>query len=106
MPEALTTKRLTTQEEQILQGCERIIDEGLKTILEKFYVVGHALMIIQEQRLYRAEHLSFDDYVADRWEIGRRTAYRFIKATRVLDQITPTAVMPTRESQIRPLTKL
>jgi hypothetical protein len=100
------TQKLTTQDRHILESCEEIIDEGLKTILEKFYVVGQALVMIRQQRLYRAKYSSFDEYVTVRWDMKRRTADRFIKARQVLDQITPTAVMPTRESQIRPLTKL
>jgi hypothetical protein len=106
MSDELATRELTAQERQILKSCEEIIEQGLQTILEKFYVVGRALMTIRDERLYRVESASFHHYVRERWDMSRRSADRFIKATQVFDQIAPTPVMPSRESQIRPLTKL
>ena len=96
------TLDLTGHEQRLLRSCEEIIKEGLET----FYVVGRALMTIRDQKLYRAEYSAFEDYCRERWDMSRRHAYRYIAATRVFDHITPSSVMPTRESQIRPLLKL
>jgi len=93
---------LTIQEQEILRSCEELIKQGLET----FYVVGRALMTIRDQRLYRVEYSNFESYCRERWDMTRRHAYRFITATSIVDGIAPTAVMPTHESQIRPLLKL
>jgi hypothetical protein len=93
---------LTIRERGILQSCEDIIKEGLET----FYLVGRALMMIRDQKLYRIEYSNFESYCRERWDMTPRHAYRFITATSIVDRITPTAVMPTNESQIRPLLKL
>ena len=102
MSQELTTQELTTREQQILKSCEEIINQGLET----FYVVGRALMTIRDERLFRVEYSSFDEYCRERWDLTRRHGDRCIRATHVVDHISPTAVMPTREALVRPLLRL
>ena len=43
---------LSPAEVQTLEHYERIIDQGIKTFVE----VGHALLVIRDQRLYRERY--------------------------------------------------
>src|SRR5262249_46299170 len=78
-------EELPPQERDILQQCEEQIEAGLHS----FIVVGNALYTIKEQRLYRAEFKSFEDYCQTKWGIGRQYAYRLIAAGQVVRKMTP-----------------
>jgi hypothetical protein len=93
---------LTTREQKLLLRCEETIKDGL----EKFYAVGMALMTIRDQKLYRADYSSFEEYCQERWDMRRRHADRLIAAKSVVDQLTTSALLPSTESQVRPLLKL
>lgn len=100
---------LPADEAAELDKCEAMILRGLQTFLE----VGMALMTIREHRLYRAQHATFDDYLAERWDFGSRQAQRLMAAAGIVENIkaerarsahaTP---LPTSESQVRPLAGL
>jgi hypothetical protein len=96
------TESLTTTEQQLFRSCEETIKEGL----EKFYAVGTALLAIRDQKLYRAEYTSFEEYCQERWDMVRRQADRLILAKGVADELRKSAVLPSTESQVRPLLKL
>ena len=49
---------------QSLEHYEHIIDQGIKTFVE----VGHALLVIRDERLYRERHETFEDYLRQRWD--------------------------------------
>jgi hypothetical protein len=86
-----------------LQELESIVEHGLQT----FYDVGKALDEIREQKLYRETHKTFEAYCQQKWGIARRTAYRFIDASKVMDNLCPIGhKIPTKENQVRPLTGL
>src|SRR5262245_52310475 len=91
--------QLTTTEKQELVRCEETIEAGLKT----FYEVGKALLKIRDMRLYRAEYPTFEAYCQDRWGISRNRAYQNISAVQIVDQISPTSLSPTSDTQVRPL---
>lgn len=93
---------LTTREQQLLRSCEETISDGLG----KFYAVGKALLTIRDERLYRAKYSSFEEYSRERWGMRRRSADRFIAAKRIVDQLSSSSVIPSTESQIRPLIKV
>lgn len=69
---------------------------------------GSALRTIRQQRLYRASHETFEDYVKARWTFGLRRAQQLMKAseTREALQQAGASVLPVREAQTRPLTGL
>lgn len=90
---------------------EAIIAQGLTT----FYAVGSALLTIRDQRLYRQDHGTFEDYCAARWNIARRTAYQLMEAAVIVDDVRNCAqdgvspigdILPTNEAQARPLAAL
>ncbi|MEG4998119.1 hypothetical protein [Microcoleus sp. B4-D4] len=97
------TAQLDVAEQRRLQELESIVEHGLQT----FYEVGKALDEIREQKLYRETHKSFEAYCQQKWGIARRTAYRFIDAAKVMDNLCPIGhKIPTKENQVRPLAGL
>lgn len=95
---------LTTTEAAKLAECEDVISRGLQTFIE----VGYALAAVQESRLYRATHRTFDEYCAERWNLSRSYASRLTQASMVMEMlpIGNIQVLPEIESQVRPMTRL
>lgn len=94
---------LTTIEEGQLVKLEAIIEHGLQTFVE----VGNALAKIRDSRLYRIEYDTFEDYCQERWAMARRTAYQYIEAAQVVENVRNCAqILPTNEAQTRPLAPL
>jgi hypothetical protein len=94
---------LSSVEVQTLEHYERIIAQGLQTFVE----VGHALLVIRDQRLYRQSSPTFEDYLRQRWDLSRPRAYQLISAAQVIDTVsTIVDIVPVNESQARPLTSL
>lgn len=96
-----------------LEQHEATIERGLKTFVE----VGTALLAIRDGRLYRAQFGTFEEYCAVRWGITRKHGNKLIAAAEVVNNISangvelhnsssPIGVIPSTESQARPLTKL
>jgi hypothetical protein len=92
---------LTTQETVRLVELERIIQKGKDTFVE----VGTALAEIREAKLYRPKQ-TFEQYCKERWNFSKQSAYQFISAAEVVDNVRNCGHIPTTESQARPLTKL
>jgi hypothetical protein len=86
-----------------LEDLEVVIERGLSSFVE----VGSALMQIRDERLYRAEHDTFEDYCRERWGFGRTYAHRVIESAEVVSLLpmvnTP---MPASERQARALRPL
>jgi hypothetical protein len=70
---------LLPKEQARLTELERVIESGLQAI-------GKALAEIQRDRLYRATHSGFEQYVRERWKHSVSWAYRLIAAERKRDQ--------------------
>lgn len=94
----------TTIEKETLVACEAVIARGLNTFVE----VGNALAKIRDGKLYRETHKTFEDYCRDRWGFARRTAYQFIDAAAVVENVRNCAQIepPANEAQARPLSRL
>jgi len=80
-----------------LAACEQVIEHGLGTFIE----VGQALLAIRDERLYRENHSTFEDYCRVRWALSRSRAYQFIDAAEV-----STVVDVANEAQARELAGL
>jgi len=94
---------ISSVEAAVLADQEAIIAQGLKT----FYAVGTALLTIRDQRLYREDHSTFEDYCTARWGMQRAHAYRLIEAAGVIDDVSPIGdILPINEAQARPLAAL
>ncbi|GAB3901064.1 hypothetical protein [Spirosoma agri] len=74
---------LSESEAAKLAKLEVVIERGLTTFLE----VGNALLEIQQEKLYRATHLTIEQYMNDRFSLKRKRGYQLIEAARVINQI-------------------
>lgn len=94
---------LSEIEQSELVSCEQVIEAGLQT----FYEVGSALASIRDNRLYRSEYSTYEEYCEKRWGITKTHANRQINAAQVITNLTPMGViLPANERQARPLAGL
>lgn len=94
MTTALNKLELTT-----LAECEAVLDRGFAAFIE----VGSSLLKIREQKLYRATHATFDDYVRARWELTARRAYQLCEGASAVDTVKNFTQPPAKESHAREL---
>ncbi|OWY64080.1 hypothetical protein B7486_49300 [cyanobacterium TDX16] len=76
-----------------------------------FYEAGKALTQLRDRRLYRSTHRNFESYCHERFGMKRIYAHYLIDAAVVVDNLSSGCsqfvnILPTNESQCRPLTKL
>lgn len=93
---------LTESESIQLQRCERDISCGLAN-------VGNAIRLIHDEKLWRGEYFSFEEYCEKRWGWKKSQAYNMISAGDVIRNISNNSTIvekPTKESQCRPLASL
>ncbi|MBW2562089.1 MAG: hypothetical protein JRE40_14720 [Deltaproteobacteria bacterium] len=64
-----------------------ILEGVVRKNFRAFYEVGCALREIRDAKLYRTSHDTFDHYVKDVFEIARNTAYQYVDAADVVDNI-------------------
>ena len=95
-------EQIAIAESQRLTQLETDIGEGLKTFMK----VGTALLEIRDARLYRQDYNTFEEYCQERWNLSKTHSNRLIAASEVVQNLTPIGViLPTVESQVRPLTQ-
>lgn len=93
----MTAYPLSKTGERRLAEAEATIERGLAT----FWEVGSALMQIRDERLYRSEFGTFEDYCQQRWNMSRRRANQLVDAAQM-----GTMVPIENERQARALTPL
>lgn len=96
---------LTVPEVDRKAQLEATIERGMQTFVE----VGLALMEIRDDRLYRAEFGTFEEYCNQRWGMASSRARQLIAAAdtvRNLETVTMVTVFPATERQARPLAAL
>lgn len=97
---------LSTDEKTALTYHENVIERGLETFIE----VGQSLQYIRDNRLYRAEYKTFDEYMSERWGKSRYWGLNMIKSVEVMGllegNVDARQQLPTSEFQARPLAKL
>ncbi len=94
----------TDEEARALVDAESRIERATR---RAFYDVGTELRGIREQRLYRAEFGTFDEYCQMRWDWTPQRVGQLIAAANALDEIeTLVSILPTRETHVRPLLAL
>lgn len=103
---------LSKKEVDDLSFLEDRIEKALTLATTASITISTSLKTIHDQRLYR-DYGSFDDYCRERWQKGRQWGYQLIEAARVLDNLSSdenvrnrVQMLPSNESQIRPLTRL
>jgi len=92
---------LSEAEKKELANYETVIENHWQTFLE----VGCALARIRDQKLYRANNDTFEEYCLAKWHYARSHAYRLIGAAEMVKLLSPIGDIPapTHEAQVRPL---
>ena len=75
--------KLSTQEKHSLATYEKVIEKGVAL----FHETGHALMQVRDEKLYRGEYDSFEDYLSRKWNLTSSRARQFIAASKTLDSV-------------------
>ena len=86
------------------------LEQDVKTA---FYCSGQALIKLNQLRLYRSTHLSFEEFCQDVFGYSSDYAYLKMAAAKVyqnlIDNLPPTngrqVILPTRQRQLRPIVK-
>jgi len=76
-------KELTLTERNDLQYLEQIVEKGLSSFIE----VGEALWKIREEKLYRAEFKTFENYCKVRWGFSESRARQLCIASDVAKSV-------------------
>ncbi|MCH7225040.1 DUF5131 family protein [Haloferula sp. A504] len=104
-------KELTSEEKADFRKLDSKVRKGMRA----FFEVGSALAEIRERKLWRAgDFNSWDEYCKQYEDLSKTHANRLIKATQIaghLAEAVPVGagekvVLPTAESQVRPLARL
>jgi|GEM_PF-2311062 len=83
-PQALIEEPpLSQREEKLLADLEGVIETNMKG----FVLVGMALATIKNQKLYRIQYPTFEEYLLRVWDIAARTAYQLIEAAYVHENL-------------------
>ena len=90
---------LTQTENAKLRKHEDVIQRGKGTFIE----VGNALLAIHDERLYRQEYATFEEYCAKRWEFTKRHAYRLIESAAVVENLSPKQTKQTSRLEVCPI---
>jgi hypothetical protein len=90
---------LAEAERADLAACEAALDR----LRLAFAAAGKALQAIRDARLYRETHDTFEEYVAERWDMSRASAYRLIDAWPLAEALSPIGDTKLNEGQIREL---
>lgn len=101
---------LSEKEAQLKLSLETEIERNM----EGFKKVGYALHIINEQKLYREDYDTFEEYLAEEWDLGRARAYQLIDSHKVVEHLStmvdksgePISLLPANERQARALVGL
>ena len=95
---------LTKKEAKRLKELEDIVHKALS---EAMFKAWYAMREIQQVRLYRKTHATFEEYAKERWDMARQTAYQYIAAADVIDNVRNCGqkLIPQNEAQARVLTK-
>jgi hypothetical protein len=94
--------QLSETETTRLSELEKVVEANIKG----YYEAGVALLAIRDERLYRKDYDSFDDYCRDRWGMARAHAYRLIEAAQIVGDVSPIGDIPANEAQARELGKV
>lgn len=94
---------LSSDEVEVLASAEDTIQRGLTSFLD----VGDALAQIRDDRLYRSEHRTFEEYCNSRWGFAASRARQLIAAAELATDLqSVTDVTLTNEAQARALARV
>lgn len=85
---------LSQREETLLADLEAVIETNMKG----FVLVGMALSQIRDQRLYRIQYPTFEDYLLRVWDMARARAYQLMESAEVHSNLKSFLVSVDTES--------
>lgn len=103
-------KPLSVLEQKRLAQLEEVVVVNFRSFVQ----VGQALAEIRDRQLYRERSKTFELYVKAVFDVARGTAYRYIAAAQVVENVSnwrqkdghSPLLLPVNEAQVRPLTRL
>ena len=85
----------------------KVPPEHREAVIEKAVEKGKVTAkTIRDNRLYRITHRTFEAYCKGKWKMTPQYANRLVAAASSVKNLETIVSKPTRESQVRPLTKL
>ncbi|GEM_PF-4844014 len=87
---------LSPTERTQLEQAEQQIQSGLQT----FLTIGNQLLIIQQNKLYREDYATFEDYMVQRWNIKSSTGYDYIAGFKLSENLQIST--PAEDIQLKP----
>jgi PAS domain-containing protein len=96
------TEVLNAAEQAELAQLETVIERGMNTFVD----VGNALAAINDQKLYRADHETFEAYCRQRWNVSRPRAYELMAAAEAVSGIPDTLPKPGNAGQAVALARI
>ncbi len=106
-PETTLTITATVQLEELTEDEEKERHRLERKVERAFYEAGTALRGLRDKKLYRSTHRTFEEYCYERFGMQRAYPYRLMDAASVVDNLSPIGdILPTTESQCRPLARL
>lgn len=81
----LIKESLTSVESERLAALERDIEAGQRTFIK----MGTALAEIRDNRLYKSQFKTFEEYCREKWNFSRAHAYRLIDAAEIAEKLSP-----------------
>lgn len=82
---------LSTLKQNRLEKCEQDIDRGIEGVQKSAKLVGMALKQIHDDKLYRGESETFEQYCESRWGFTKRRAYQLMNHVDALKRLGYTA---------------
>ena len=74
--------------------------------LNTFYEGGNALTEIRDNKQYKDNYSTFEDYCIKRWDIKRAYAYQLIQSVKTIENLsTVVDILPETQRQTRELSK-
>lgn len=96
------TKTLNAKERRRFSAC----NEQIKTGLRSCFDTGAALAEVRDDKLYREDYGTFEDYCREMFQVTRAHAYRLIEAADLKGDLSPIGDKITNEAQARELAKV
>lgn len=90
------SKALTPEEAADRKDLEKIVDKNLDNFQQAAFQIGGALTGINQKRLYRSTHESFEDYVLERFGLSRPHAYSVMGAAATFSALTEGQVVDAK----------
>lgn len=66
-----------------------VLETTIRDGLDKFQAVGEALAEIRNAKLYADEFETFEEYLSEKWKMGKSQGYRLIDAASVARNVSP-----------------